>query len=339
MEFVDVGADCSYTGNVCFDPGTCRADGLCQPLLHPPANDRCGGAEAVALSGAGSGSADGSTVCALHDYTGSCGGTNTPDVAYSISYTVSNTEFQLYSYNVILNADFNSVLYARADCANAASEVLCNDDCVSNPVLNCGFYGLGPTDSALNLGPAPAGSSHVYYFIVDADGGLTGDFVLEINRVSHANNPCRSWRDNVRVVDATAGGVYRGNIDGYADDLMDAGFNWIKTPCHGADAAGFDWPARAWFKLQPAVNTTYRIRTNEGQSAAWFDTVIEVWDNSLVRGCDGIKTYVTCAHINNRNNDTRVDNLLVPAGSTYLVGISSYGRPVGGDYHVRFSIL
>jgi len=339
LEVVNTGAPCTFSANACFDPGQCRADGLCGPVLHPPANDTCAGAEAVALSAAGTGSASGSTVCAVDDYTGSCGGATNADVVYSIAYTVSATLFQLYSQNVVVDADFNSVLFARTTCTSDLTQVACNDDCLSNPVLNCGLYGLAPTDSGITIGPGPAGSSQAYSIIVDGRGGAPGLFMLSVDRSAHANNPCQFGRDNVRVVNATGGGEYRGNTNGYVNDFMDAASIWVKSPCHGAENASFDWPARAWFKLAPAADTTYRIETDETVPAAWFDTVIDVYDNTLVTGCNGVRTYVACGYIAGRNLSTVVDNLLVPAGSTYLVGISSYARPVGGDYLVRFTIL
>ena len=78
---------------------------------------------------------------------------------------------------------------------------------------------------------------------------------------------------------------------------------------------------------------------NEVEPLNWFDTVVEVWNNTLVPGCNGIKTYVTCSHIAGQDSLTMVDGLLVPAGSTYLVGISSYARPTVGDYRADFIIL
>jgi hypothetical protein len=337
-EVVSTGAACTYAGDACYDPGQCLANGLCGPVHHPPANDTCPGI-VIPLGPTGDGSIAGTTQCALDDYTGTCGGTNTPDVVYSFGFTVPSGEYQLYDYNAVLDAMFNSVLYARTDCASAASQVLCNDDCISSTVLNCGLYTLGATDSAINIGPQPVGATRQYYLIVDGKGGQRGTFTLRVDRLAHANNPCQVRGDNPNVVDATAGGTFEGNIDAYADDMMDAGPSWIKAPCHGADVAAFDWPARAWFRLQPAAATTYRIQSDEISPPGWFDSVIEVWDNSLVRGCDGIKLYVACAHINGQDNVTVLNNLAVPGGSTYLVGISTYGRPTGGDYRIVFTVL
>jgi len=340
---VNPGAECIPNDpNPCFRPGVCRNDGICQPVLHPPSNDTCASPEVIALSPSGVGSASGSTECARDgdgtvSYSSWCGGTNNPDVVYRLNYTVSNTEYQLYSYNIIVNADYNSVLYARTTCSNPATEVVCNNDCVSNPILNCSSYALDPTDSGITLGPKPAGTSQTFYLFVDGIGGSGGPFMIGVYRVAHSNNPCSSWRDNVRVVDATRGGTYLGNVDGYVNDLMDFSLNWVKTPCHDVlQNASFDWPARAWFKLAPSVATNYRIETNETVPPDGFDNVIEVWDNSFIKGCDGIKDYIACSY-QAGTKKTRLD-ITVPAGSTYLVGISNYTRPVGGDYMIKFTI-
>jgi hypothetical protein len=338
-ETVDVGAACTYEPDSCFSPGTCWADGLCHGVHHPPPNDNCGWFENIPLNAIGSGMAVGTTTCALDDYAGTCGGANAPDVVYSVSYTVSSTDYQLYSYNTIVDADFNSLIYARTVCDDAASQVICNDDCLTSPLLNCGFYGLGATDSAFSLGPRPSGSTQLYYLLVDGRAGGLGTFFIRIERVQHSNNPCRSSSDNVNVVDATAGGVFRGNINGYANDMMDLSGTWLKTACHGAEVPSMDWPGRAWFRLAPAANTTYRVVMDEVEPVVWFDSVIEVWNNTLVSGCNGIKTYVTCSHIAGQDNLTMVDGLLVPAGSTYLVGLSSYARPSTGNYRVEFIVL
>ena len=119
--------------------------------------------------------------------------------------------------------------------------------------------------------------------------------------------------------------------------------NWIKTPCHdAASTADAGWPAYAWFTLSPPLNTTYCIWTDEAASASWFDTVIGVWDNThpFLAGCDGVKTYMGCAYLMGQNastNPTRYE-ILVPGGSTYMVGLSAYGPPSSGDYSLHFDI-
>ncbi|MFH1434577.1 MAG: hypothetical protein ABIJ56_02555 [Pseudomonadota bacterium] len=332
---IDVGAPCRFTGDACYNPGECLADGLCGPgALHPPGNDTCDAAVAMTLSDIGYCCQISSTACATNTAQGFCGGAGNPDVFYVLQFAVSPSLYQLYSYNFTLNAEFNSIMHIRRDCPDPNTEVGCNDDCVSNPILNCGFYDLDATDSAVTVQPQPAGTNQSFYVAVDGRGGARGDFKLEVQKVIHANNPCKTWRDNIKVVDATDKGTYRGNINGYVNDLIVSGV-WLKTPSHSGATASFDWPARAWFKLQPDVATAYTIWTDEVTPATYFDSVIGVWDNSLVRGCDGTKTYISSAHIAGRNSRTEV-NVLVPAGKTYLVGISSYDRPVSGNYVVHF---
>lgn len=336
---VNIGASCYYPDDECYNPGRCDASGLCVAgPLNPPINNECGGAIEITVSSIGSGCQIATSQCAEDNYSGSCGGAMNPDMVYYLEVNVDPDAFQLYSYNVTLDADFNSILYVRKDCSDPATEIVCNDDCIPDPILNCGEYDLDPLDSGVTIGPQPAGSSNIFYIFVDGRGGGRGDFQLEVNRVIHQNNPCRAHWDNVRVVDATEGGEFRGNIDGYINDLISSGV-WLVTPCHSTETPAFDWPARAWFKLAPSVDTRYRITTDETIPSVWFDTVIEVWDNSTIKGCDGVKSYVTCDHNRGRNPRTRINNLNVPAGSVYLIGISSYSRPVSGNYVVTFEII
>jgi len=249
--------------------------------------------------------------------------------------------YQPHSYNAMVDADFDAVLYAQRSCGDPATEFACNNNCVSSAIMNCGGYGLSFTDPGFNLMPAPVGAPATIYFIVDGKLGERGDFELKLNRVMHRNNPCSTMLDSVRRVDATAGGEYRGNIDGYVNDMLDASFNWLKTTCHSASAAGSDWPASAWFVLKPARDTTYRIWTDETTPTNWFDTVITVWENTSALGCRGTKSFLGCAHMDGQNgpsSPTQYQGSL-SGGRIYMVGISRYDRPTAGNYIVHFDIL
>jgi len=252
-----------------------------------------------------------------------------------------NAPYQLYSYNAMVDAEFDSALYARFTCEDTAGEIACNNNCVGTSMLDCGFYGLAVSDSAMTLLPYPVDSPPELFFIVDGKLGERGDFELRISRILHKNNPCAVVADSIRRIDATAGGEFRGNINGYINDMLDAGFNWLKTPCHGAAGAGSDWPATAWFVMKPEADTVYRVWTDEETPATWFDTVITVWDNTSALGCGGPKTYIGCAHLPGRNgpdNPTQLQGTL-RGGNVYLVGISIYSRPTAGNYIVHFDIL
>jgi len=215
----NVGANCSYPDE-CFDPGICMSDGLCHPgAQRVPSNDTCSGALPVTISDIGEGCVEGTTLCARHDYSSSCGGGGSPDVMYSFSFEVGNA-FQLYAYNIILDADYNSVLYAQSSCGVSSTMITCNDNCVSSTLLDCTAYNLGRYDSAIVLPPYPVGSRKTIYLGVDGMAGSKGDFKLQIHRVNHRNNPCWYASDTPRRVDATQGGEYRGNINGYINDIM-----------------------------------------------------------------------------------------------------------------------
>jgi hypothetical protein len=252
-----------------------------------------------------------------------------------------DTPSQLYAYNVMVDAEFDAALYAERACGVAATEIACSNNCVDSALLDCGFYGLSISDPAFTLLPVQVGDAAEIFFVVDGKLGERGDFQLKISRILHKNNPCAAVVDSIRRVDATAGGEFRGNIDGYINDMMDATYNWLKTPCHGPGAAGAGWPATAWFMLKPTATTTYRIWTDETTPATWFDTVITVWDNSSALGCGGPKTYIGCAHSDGRNGPdapTVYQGTFVN-GMTYLVGISNYQLPTAGNYVVHFDIM
>jgi hypothetical protein len=260
---------------------------------------------------------------------------------YRVWIQADGAPYQLYAYNCVLDGDFDTVLYARRTCADAASELACNNNCVTSALLDCGFYGLGTTDSAFTLPPYPTGAAPSVWLIVDGRGGEKGNFTLDIHRIAHRNNPCATLQDNVQRVDATGGGEFRGNVNGYINDMLDAGLNWLKTPCHDAAAAGSDWPANAWFVLRPAADTVYRVWTDEVTPAAWFDTVIGVWENSSALGCGGQKNYRGCAHLAGRNGPDSPTQYQFTAtgGRIYLVGVSAFARPTAGDYIVHFDMM
>ena len=253
--------------------------------------------------------------------------------------------YQMYSYNVILDGeDFNTSLYAMDACGDRNTEYACNDNCSNTSILDCDVYGLGLFDSALTVTPFPVGFSPTLYFTVDGRAGDRGDFELHFHRVTHNNNPCLVEQDNILRVDATKGGMYRGNINGYLNDVLDDDRQWFRTPCHDSMLSpGTDWPAHAWFLLAPDVDTTYTVWTDEQTPLTWFDTVISVFDNTAGGGCSSSseRQYLgTCAHLNGQNgpgNPTRL-TLTVPAGRQYMIGISAYERPTAGNYIVHFDI-
>jgi hypothetical protein len=298
----------------------------------------------IPLDGSGDGSASGTTQCALPDYGGTCGGggagSGGKDVTYTFSYTVSTTEAQLYGRNVLLNGPFDTVLYARDVCLTSGTETNCNNNCTSWALLNCGAYGLDGNDSAFSITPPPIGTTDRVDLIVDGyTASAWGNYTVRVDRINWANNPCWDADDNQRRVDATAGGTWRGNISGYRNDIYCSdGSGYVGTPCDnqgswGCGRSGFYgdyWhPARAWFLLAPGAAQRYCIWTNETAVSDWFDTVIEVWDNTVPGypgGCDGWVSHVTCNAVPGRQGAprtgaTRVD-LTVPAGERYMVGVS-----------------
>jgi hypothetical protein len=338
----NTGAACVYPSDACFDPGMCRSDGLCGPgSRNTPSNDTCSGPIDIVLDGTGEALVEGSTSCARDDYSSTCGGGGNTDVVYRFAYQVGN-DFQLYSHDIVLDADYNGLLYAQSGCGSTLTEIICNDNCTSNPMITCDTYGLGLLDSAFNLPPGPVGSMYVAYLGVDGIGGARGAFHLAVHRISHTNNPCYTTADTGRRIDATYGGEYRGNINGYINDILDASHAWVKTPCHAAAAAGADWPGNAWFSLHPPLTTTYCVWTDEATPASWFDTVISVWDGTMpsYSGCGAVKRYLDCAYLAGQNGSitpTQTE-IVVPGNATYMVGISSYARPTSGNYAVHFDI-
>ena len=336
---VVVGLECEYTTNECYDPGQCRADGLCGPgPLHSPVNDTCDNAYEIILSDIGEACVEGDTTCAAHDYSSSCGGGGEPDLAYIFSFDVGS-EYQLYAHDATLKADFDPILYAQGSCGNVVSQIECNDNCMAHDTIDCDEYGLGLLESAVKIPPYAVGTHRTIAFMVDGRGGDRGWFQLELRKVLHKNNPCHYAFDDGKRVDATYGGEFRGNVNGYINDMITDDYVWLKTPCHASESANSDWPAYAWFILNPPLNTTYCIETDEQTPETWFDTVISVWDNTFPTGCRGLKLYQNCAHLADRDDSSNPTKLevTVPGNAVYMVGISSYGRPTAGNYKVHFN--
>ncbi|MFH1434580.1 MAG: fibrinogen-like YCDxxxxGGGW domain-containing protein [Pseudomonadota bacterium] len=336
---VVVGLACEYTTNECYDPGQCRRDGLCGPgPLHAPANDTCDDAIDIVLSDIGEACVTGDTTCAAHDYSSSCGGGGEPDLAYTFSFDVGS-EYQLYSYDATLKADFDPILYAQGSCGNVVSQIECNDNCMAHDTIDCDEYGLGLLESAVKIPPYAVGTHRTIAFMVDGRGGDRGWFQLQLHKVLHKNNPCHYAFDDGKRVDATYGGEFRGNVNGYINDMITDDYVWLKTPCHAGESANSDWPAYAWFVLNPPLNTTYCIETDEQTPETWFDTVISVWDNTFPTGCRGFKLYQDCAHLEGQDaasNPTKLE-VTVPGNAVFMVGISTYGRPTSGNYKVHFN--
>ena len=326
------GDDCTW-GACDPDPDDCSCTSV-------PANDACGGAVHFDLGSIGDACQAGTAECANDDYAGSCSEEGSGEVVYAVTIETSPDLYQLYEHYAMVYADFDSVLYARyGDCESADAETGCNDDFDLDAIPGCSSCELDEDDSALSIPPQPAGSEKSFFLFVERKDDKDPAFQLKVTRVTFTNNPCAEADDSRNVVNATEGGELRGNINGYINDMRD-GESWLKTPCHADSSASGDWPAHAWFQLAPGEETTYTIATNEQAPSMWFDTVIGVWDNTPAGGCGGTKTYVACASAAGRDSAEEPTSLeiTVPAGSTYLVGISSYERPVSGNYLVTFHL-
>jgi hypothetical protein len=326
--------------NECRDPGICQADGTCGqgPWVYPP-NDQCGGSIGIPLTN-GDGSVSGTTICAQNDYSGSCGGGSAPEVVYNFDLTVG-ADFQLYATNVVIQAPYDCLLYLRSGCTDSGSW-RCNDDCTGNAILDCAAYGLDAQDSGTRIRPEPMGTSRNISVFVDGwDAASMGDYTLIVDRVNNANNPCSTSDDDSRLPIATDGGVYRGNITGYVNDLICSSTGEYRSSncdcisgsvCSTGSSGTSTFPARAWFRLQPSVDTTYCIYTDESVSANAFDSVVEVFERPT--GCGGDRSYITCDY--GAGALPAAVQFTAWAGTMYHVGVSAYcDTTPGTEYEVH----
>jgi hypothetical protein len=118
--------------------------------------DACGDLEVIEESA----TIRGSTSGAFDDASSTCGGTSGDDVAYEVRLAGESRVSA-----EITSASFDTVLYLRRDCDDAASQIVCNDD--REP---------GDLTSLIDAGTLAAGS---YYLFVD---GLwsSGDYTLSV---------------------------------------------------------------------------------------------------------------------------------------------------------------
>jgi hypothetical protein len=140
----------------CSEPMLC-ASNACVPAAS--AGDTC--AEAAELRPSGSYVVPGTTADAVHDVAGGCAADSiAPDRVYSITLS----EDTLVDAKV---KGFDTVLYLRTDCADVASEAMCDDDSGPPGLRGSRISGL--------LAPG------TYYLIVDGFGSEAGAYELAVS--------------------------------------------------------------------------------------------------------------------------------------------------------------
>lgn len=151
------------SGEECDDGNTAVGDGCsagCKLEFTGP-EDVCPGLD-LPLTGTGAdqrkGSLTGSTAGLLNHYGSSCGGSGA-DAVYVV---MSDVVGQL---TATLTADYDAVLYARASCADGATEITCNDSASL----------MGGEKISFQVAPGTP-----YYFFIDGYGGGTGAFTLDV---------------------------------------------------------------------------------------------------------------------------------------------------------------
>ncbi|MBW2263515.1 MAG: hypothetical protein JRG91_16260, partial [Deltaproteobacteria bacterium] len=344
----DDGAACDFVFDVCLSPGVCDELGICRPgpATPPPGNDTCDSATAVTASG-GSASLTGlTTLCAEDDDEPGCvhPALDGPDVAFQLGYTVPADRWQLTSWNVWVEAGDHPdpILFAMSDCPGSGGvELACNDDCIDDDRIDCSS--LGTRDPAVNLGVQPDGSGMQFKLFVDGYRYRSGTFDFHALRGDHDNNPCSSAHENVNMVDATGGGVFRGNLNGYRNDITSTTGAHISLNCHdpplmdmGSDDA---WPAYAWFYVEPEADATYCIWTDESGTTApptsVADTVIQIFELTDA-ACTAIRYDVGCDG-GTGPGGARFE-LSAPAGRAHAITVSNYEAPTGGSYTLHVDV-
>lgn len=182
--------DCGCAGSMICAANTCVPD--------PAAGDSC--ADVAELRATGSYSVPGTTEGATDDYMGGCadeGGA--PDRVYSITLAEPTwVQAQV--------TGFDTLLYVRSDCADPASETMCDDD-------------SGPPE---HHGSRVAGwlASGTHYIIVDGYGTDAGEYELDVSFLPPPSNdtcdtPVAIPASGTRVVNTMLGaGAERNDYQG-----------------------------------------------------------------------------------------------------------------------------
>jgi len=133
--------------------------------------------------------ATGTITGALHQYTGSCGTTNGPDVVYQISHSGGDL------FLGVVSTAFNPTVYLSTSCG---SSTYCNDNAYA-----------GVNASVISVSGLAAGT---YYVIVDGwNAAASGNFALRFQR-----SPCTT---STRIA---ANGNYDGSTVGQGNDTAGA---------------------------------------------------------------------------------------------------------------------
>ncbi len=283
----DDGIVCT-TGDACV-AGACEAT----PVTMP--NDSCASPELV--SGAdGQRTIVGSTTCATDSARGTCHQTGARDLTYS--FELSAPRRVTLETVAPTGTGFDTTLYVRSTCDDAATQLECNDD-------SAGLYSLIDADY----------QAGTYYMFVDGYvGGLDGDFQLEMNVVEP--DTCTGA--------ATLEIPARGETSTFESSTTGA-TNTFTSTC-GSSANSPDHVYQ--FTI---TETTRLVFETLAPAAERYDTVLH-----LRAGCEeGAGTTIACNDDGGAGTLSRLNVVLDPG--TYSLIVDGFASSSSGTYVVQVS--
>ncbi|MGI5864824.1 MAG: hypothetical protein ACOX6T_22630 [Myxococcales bacterium] len=201
------------------EAGSYRLEVVLGTPQPPPANDVCAGAQALQFTN-NAATVNGSTLLALNDAYGACGGRLAPDVVYSFTLTSARAvEARVTSRTY----GYSPVLRLASSCEPTGEDVVCR----SSP--NSGGSGAFATFNYTYLAPG------TYYLWIDGNDTTRGDFRLEVTLnapIAPAANDTCDGAEPLSFVGATAiaeGSLYGARPSGSGSCGGDLGNDVVYT--------------------------------------------------------------------------------------------------------------
>lgn len=249
------------------------------------------------------------------DEAGSCGGAGIAELVYSIDLPVSGAGLVVGSDGN--GATMDTLLYIRSQCANTASELVCD--------LDSGISAAG----AYRLTNLPAGR---YFVFVDGQAGATGDFTgtAQVLLPQGATCDAASVRDRCGPelacsgVCLAAGCAVAETLSGansYQRTVLTTGStNLHAGSCGTGNDGGVRAPERIYGLTLASAVTNVHVST--ASAATDYDTLIYVRT-----ACNGSE--IACNDDNGMpNNQSDLDTGALAAG-TYLIFIDGFATRSG----------
>jgi hypothetical protein len=309
-------------------------------LISPPPQPACNAPIALSV-GVGTASAvTGDTSSQANNSQSSCGGSQSPDVVYSITPTqdMSLTATITGTRGQGGQPGFTPVIYLQTACADTTTE----QSCVA--AQRGGGGGGGAPTGTLTTDLLLAGQT--YFLWVDGFQGASGAYTLSVSGAAPVTpllgEQCSALTVNgttneIQIL-ATPGGGYVGSVavdlTGYADNSLSAGDGTCGINGNGSGRG----PDEVWKVVLPPGTTSLTATMSPGNGAQYGGLVYIREGNACVDRAQ-VSTApggeLACGQGYN-NFSATADNLI--AGGTYYVWLDSYSSNFTGAVRGTLSV-